>query len=233
MASEVHMAGKALRAHSRSRNKNPVAPRLVLAVVLLVLAYGVPLLGRYEMLRSPTLWVALSGAAAFLLSQPAVSRHDLRGRLSAELCSAWFVLMADIVAVVTPVVEWRLRGFPGAADLAGPLQLAGTGLLASGLALRALSIRLPRLPRGQRGKLLSTWSPYRLVRHPDALGGLVAVLGQALVLGSIVGAGLGFAAMMGAYAYRIELEERKLLQTFGPQYAEYKERTSALVPFIW
>jgi protein-S-isoprenylcysteine O-methyltransferase Ste14 len=115
-----------------------------------------------------------------------------------------------------------------------PVQLAGGVVLACGLVLRIVC-RSCIEPKAcsQHEARLRTGGPYRLVRHPEDSGALLAVLGQALVLGAVVGAGLGFAAMMGACAYRIELAERALPRELGTRYAEYKRRTAALVPFIW
>ena len=38
---------------------------------------------------------------------------------------------------------------------------------------------------------------------------------------------------VAAYRYRIELEERMLVASFGDQYAAYMKHTCRLLPFIW
>ena len=214
-----------------------VMSKIFSVLVLLVLAYGLPLLGRHDMLRSPPLLIGATGMLVLLMSQSRLAKQDVLGKLSAERCSVWFILAAGVVSSVAPIVEWRMRGFPAAATILGPTQLMGATLMAGGLALRIHSMRLlspfftPTV-KIQPARLLVTRGPYRFVRHPSYLGALAAVLGHGMVLSSSVGSALGLAAMMGAFAYRIEIEERVMLATFGARYADYRARTRALVPFL-
>jgi protein-S-isoprenylcysteine O-methyltransferase len=78
---------------------------------------------------------------------------------------------------------------------------------------------------------LITSGPYRYVRHPIYTGVLLALLGSALV--SEIWWCVGFAAACILFAYRIRAEERLLEDTFPNQYAGYKARSWALVPFVW
>lgn len=73
--------------------------------------------------------------------------------------------------------------------------------------------------------------PYSLVRHPIYTGLLIAFLGSAMVYGyarSFIGVFIcGFALWL-----KSQTEERFMIQQFGEQYAQYRQRTRALVPFI-
>lgn len=73
--------------------------------------------------------------------------------------------------------------------------------------------------------------PYSFVRHPIYTGLLTGMLGTALVYGFtrcfvgvfILGVGLWI---------KSQIEERFMLQQFGEQYACYRQRVRALVPFV-
>jgi len=73
--------------------------------------------------------------------------------------------------------------------------------------------------------------PYRFVRHPIYSAVLGMFAGTALVSGD-AHALLGAAIMAGAYARKIRLEERNLLEVFGPRYEEYRRSTRALIPWV-
>jgi protein-S-isoprenylcysteine O-methyltransferase Ste14 len=112
---------------------------------------------------------------------------------------------------------------PDALGLSAGLTLAGT-LLAAWAALslgRAFSL----IPQA---RALVTSGPYRYVRHPMYLGGLLITLGEiALRLSPLVVAlNILFVA---AQLVRMRYEEQLLEQTF-PDYAAYRARTSALIP---
>ena len=73
--------------------------------------------------------------------------------------------------------------------------------------------------------------PYRFVRHPIYSGLLLAVLGTALAVGRV----RGFVALLvalGAWWAKWTTEEKFMLEEFGPEYAEYRRRTPAVVPFL-
>lgn len=73
--------------------------------------------------------------------------------------------------------------------------------------------------------------PYRFIRHPIYTGILCMALGTAITSNAWHGL-LGFAVMAFAYARKIRMEERWLVDAFGAPYAEYKKETRALVPFL-
>jgi protein-S-isoprenylcysteine O-methyltransferase Ste14 len=73
--------------------------------------------------------------------------------------------------------------------------------------------------------------PYRFVRHPIYTGLLVAILGTALARGDWRGM-LAMAIVSWALWRKLTIEERWLAQQFGDDYAAYRRRVAALVPFI-
>ena len=115
---------------------------------------------------------------------------------------------------------------------------AGLVLQATGLALRALSMRALG---GFYSRTLRTESdqqpvvdtgPYRVVRHPGYLGSLSTWTGFALTSRQLPVVALVAGLLGGAYARRITAEEQ-LLRRDLPGYATYSERTKRLIPFVW
>ncbi len=83
-----------------------------------------------------------------------------------------------------------------------------------------------------KGHKLLIKGPYRFVRHPGYLGGLIALTGIGVAVqswGAVIAA-LLIACV--AYSYRIYLEEKALRKEFGKQYADYSKRTAMIVPHI-
>ncbi|MEJ2368428.1 MAG: isoprenylcysteine carboxylmethyltransferase family protein [Acidobacteriota bacterium] len=78
---------------------------------------------------------------------------------------------------------------------------------------------------------LVTNGPYALVRHPIYTGFLFGFLGCALARGEL----RGFAAVILVFAVlfqKLRLEEKWLGGEFGDDYAAYRRRVRALLPFL-
>ena len=78
---------------------------------------------------------------------------------------------------------------------------------------------------------LITRGPYAWVRHPIYTGILLALLGTAVTLGTI----LNFVEVpVVAFAFWLKLrtEERFMLETFGEQYTAYRHHVKALIPHV-
>lgn len=78
---------------------------------------------------------------------------------------------------------------------------------------------------------LTTGGPYSLVRHPIYTGLLLALLGTALSRGVVQGF-VGVALAGITLWHKLRIEERYMGEEFGAQYAEYKDRVRALIPFV-
>jgi len=74
--------------------------------------------------------------------------------------------------------------------------------------------------------------PYRLVRHPSYTGGILMFGGISLALGTWLGVAIGTLSAIVAYAYRIHVEEKTLVETIGEPYADYMRRSKRLIPFV-
>jgi len=77
---------------------------------------------------------------------------------------------------------------------------------------------------------LVTAGVYRTIRHPMYLSFLMWALGQALLISNWLAGPLGLIAFALIYLFRIEREEKQLLETFGDQYVSYQKVTGRLIP---
>jgi protein-S-isoprenylcysteine O-methyltransferase Ste14 len=83
------------------------------------------------------------------------------------------------------------------------------------------------LPQARR---LVTTGPYRFVRHPIYLGGLLITVAEVWLRFSPLVLALNL-LFVGAQVVRLRYEEAVLERAF-PEYREYRARTSALIPGI-
>jgi protein-S-isoprenylcysteine O-methyltransferase Ste14 len=82
----------------------------------------------------------------------------------------------------------------------------------------------------QDHQLIQT-GPYSLVRHPIYSGIILASLGTALALRQVRGL-IALPIIVAALWYKARIEERLMLEHFGPEYECYRRETKALVPFV-
>lgn len=75
--------------------------------------------------------------------------------------------------------------------------------------------------------------PYRLVRHPSYTGGMMTFIGIGFALGNWISLILLVIATIVAYGYRVNVEEKVLVETIGAPYRDYMNRTKRFVPFVF
>ena len=118
------------------------------------------------------------------------------------------------------------------------LQVAGTLLFVAGLALAEWAVVSNRFYSGvvriqrDRGHVVVSTGPYRHIRHPGYVGGLLAMVGLPLLLGSwtmLIAATLP----MGVSVLRTTREDRTLREELEG-YEEYTGRVRyRLIPGLW
>lgn len=117
----------------------------------------------------------------------------------------------------------------------GSAQLLGLAMMLAGVVFREWSIVVlgasfsTRVVVKDRQRLI-TKGPYHWIRHPAYGGSLLTIVGVPLALGTWTGALVTAAIGFAAYSYRIRVEERALLATFGDEYREYRRRTWIFLP---
>lgn len=143
--------------------------------------------------------------------------------------AAQFVLMGLTVGVGLLPPRWPDRLVDWLA-VAGAV-LAFAGAVFAYLAAHELGRALTPFPEpARRGELVES-GPYRFVRHPIYLAGLVFFVGYALFAGPLSLAGTAVLGLL--WARKATLEER-LLRLRYDGYAAYERRVRwRLVPGVW
>ncbi len=78
---------------------------------------------------------------------------------------------------------------------------------------------------------LITRGPYAWVRHPIYTGILLALLGTAITLGTILNM-VEVPAVALALWLKLRTEEKFMVETFGEQYTTYRQQVKALIPHL-
>ncbi len=148
-----------------------------------------------------------------------------------RLLAVIFIIFILQIPAVKGYVRYNFLTRPSYA-----LQAIGVVLCAAGVAFAIWARRhLGRnwgMPMTMRTEPeLVTSGPYKFVRHPIYTGMLLALLGSAMVSGTVWLAVFVFVLIYFAYSARTE--ERLMSEKFPDKYAEYKKRTRMLIPFIF
>ena len=148
------------------------------------------------------------------------------------IVSSTMVWLAGVVTIARDFARaWRESRRFGALNLIGLLTALG-GVALRRVARRDLGNEYSFWLRIRDEHRLVTTGIYRHIRHPAYTGDLVFHFGLALLLFSP----RGFALMLllaPCYLFRIRLEERMLLETFGRAYADYMRTSKRLAPLIY
>ncbi len=75
--------------------------------------------------------------------------------------------------------------------------------------------------------------PYRVLRHPGYAGGLLAMIGIAVIYANWVGLAGFVIPCLIIIIWRIRIEETALLHTAGDPYRAYAAHHKRLLPLIW
>ena len=80
---------------------------------------------------------------------------------------------------------------------------------------------------------LKTDGIFKMVRHPSYAGSLLTFLGLGLTLGNWLSLVIVFIPVLCAFLYRINIEEKALINNFKEEYVDYQKRTKKLIPFVF
>ena len=171
-------------------------------------------------------WIASRDVKKTVKVESAASRRSHFLPLFIAFCLVcWITLPVPVLSeYVFPVRQWWIWATVGAV------------LTAAGLAFAVWArVKLGRNWSGtvtvKESHELTTGGPYSLVRHPIYTGLLLALLGTALSRGVVQGF-VGVALAGITLWHKLRIEERYMGEEFGAQYAEYKDRVRALIPFV-
>ena len=134
------------------------------------------------------------------------------------------------------VPRWILAGSGNPAALAGFPLVGGLLLIVVGfaLALWCLSVFV-RYGRGTPApfdppRQLVVRGPYRFVRNPMYIGGILMLLGEALIFASIPLVEYGAILWFSVHVFVVIYEEPTLKRSFGDSYSEYRARVGRWIP---
>jgi protein-S-isoprenylcysteine O-methyltransferase Ste14 len=222
--------------------------REVVQTVLWLAVVGVILFASAGDWYWPQAWTFLGeiGVSAFLLVSW-LARHDpalLKSRTSSpfhrdqRLWDRLFMIGAGIAVVGWMVLagldarRFRWSSLPFLAQGLGAILVAACMIL-SWQVFRANSFAAPQVRiQAERGQVVVTTGPYRMVRHPMYAAAIIYFIGVPLLLGS-AWALLPVPLFIAAFGARAIGEERMLRQSL-PGYDAYADRVRfRFMPGIW
>jgi protein-S-isoprenylcysteine O-methyltransferase Ste14 len=117
------------------------------------------------------------------------------------------------------------------------VSVVGLCLLVSGSSVRLVAVRTlgryfsTELKTLQDHRLIKH-GVYKYVRHPAYLGSSMLAIGITLIFSSFWGFLLMLALLL-CYLYRINREEKMLLEKLGDEYRDYMRSTKKILPFLY
>jgi protein-S-isoprenylcysteine O-methyltransferase Ste14 len=185
-------------------------------------------------------WVL--GIVAWYIIRYPFERRAKRRRIVSDRRSRYdtFGLASALFGMAILPGFYVASGIPEFADYSASPWAVALGAIIFAAALWVFRVSHKELGRNwsitleirEQHKLICT-GPYATVRHPMYTSFLLMALGQAFLLANwVVGmAGLiGFAVL---FCIRVDKEERMMMDTFGPDYRAYVERTKKIIPYLY
>lgn len=162
--------------------------------------------------------------------------------MAADNAKRWDRSLSMLVGLVLPVVVLIVVGLDhrGSWSPVFPVWVSTAAiiLLILGYTLATWAFVVNRFFSGvvriqhERGHHVISDGPYRFVRHPGYLGGLISIVATPVLLGSLWGL-VPAAIYLAVLITRTELEDRTLREEL-PGYQQYTQRTRfRLLPGVW
>ena len=195
-----------------------------------------PLLLKPALILDFKTFILLISAAVLWLSQPGFSKQDMHSNKQSDKLSILLILIASSVSVFSSVIEWAY--FTPDKSQINSVTVIGFIFLLIGICFRVWSINVlgknftATVKITREHELIKT-GPYKLIRHPSYLGAFVAIIGCPVFLNNTYTIFISCIAMIIAYYFRINVEEKTLSNHFGKYYEDYKKDTYRLLPLIW
>lgn len=195
-----------------------------------------PLLLKPALILNFKTFILLISAAVLWLSQPGFSKQDMNSDKQSDKLSILLILIASSISVFSSVVEWAYLT-PDKSQI-NSVTVIGFIFLLIGICFRVWSINVlgknftATVKITREHELIKT-GPYKLIRHPSYLGAFVAIIGCPVFLNNTYTIFISCIAMIIAYYFRINVEEKTLSNHFGKYYEDYKKDTYRLLPLIW
>jgi len=178
-------------------------------------------------------------SAFWIVSEILLARLKHSGTASAgldrfSLRILWTTIILSVSGGVTLGVQGT--GYVRAADSVAPW--IGLSLILIGLGIRWTAILTLRRYFTVNVSIhtdheVVTSGIYRFVRHPAYSGSVLSFLGLGMTFSSWLSTLVIFVPILGAFLYRIGVEEQALMMHLGKEYAQYSKSTRRLIPGIY
>lgn len=195
-----------------------------------------PLLLKPALILNFKTLILLISAGVLWLSQPGFSKQDMNSNKQNDKLSILLILISSSVSVFSSVIEWAY--FTPDKSQINSVTVIGIIFLVIGICFRVWSINVlgknftATVKITKEHELIKT-GPYKFIRHPSYLGAFIAIIGCPVFLNNTYTIFISCVAMMIAYYFRINVEEKTLSNHFGKYYEDYKKNTYRLLPLIW
>lgn len=118
------------------------------------------------------------------------------------------------------------------------VRMAGIALIILGMSIRYISIRtLGRFftahLRVDEGRKLIREGIYKKLRHPSYFGMIFSFIGLPLAFSSLIGIICMMLIGIPSILFRINVEEKFLIDEFKNEYLEYRQNSYKLIPFVY
>lgn len=166
-----------------------------------------------------------------------VKRSERLGATDQDKSSLRFIWMTIAICVSTGVFLGLARiGLLSAKSYF--ISLSGLVLIVLGLAIRWTAILTLRRYFTVDVAIVSDHriikkGIYKAIRHPAYTGSLLSFLGLGLSFSNWLSTLVIFVPMLAAFLYRIKVEEKALIESFGDEYLNYCKVTKRLIPLVY
>ncbi|MCT4624259.1 MAG: isoprenylcysteine carboxylmethyltransferase family protein [Schleiferiaceae bacterium] len=212
--------------------------KLIESVVVILLAVVLPLAGRLEwVLTWPAIAVAVIGMVMIYTQPPVPNLDEIEEHDADDKKTALLLLSSSIIGYQLALIDaaYISDKLPSAQDVSSWL---GLGIMIFSMIYRWQVIKyLGRHFTAQvtilKDHKLITTGPYKSLRHPSYTAAFLTFTGISVLFGSMLSFIYLLVVILPIQAYRIRLEEKALLDTFGEEYRVYQSKTKKMFPYLW
>ncbi len=210
--------------------------KFIETAVLLSIAIILPLCKKLDLLSHWTMITVMVYGAILSMTQPGMpSNNDKTDKH--DKYSMYLILIGGISCFVIPIMDYaygRERTILTShfSTWLGILMMFG-GVLFRWWSIHILGKFFTAKVQILNDHQLIQEGPYQILRHPSYLGAWVSMMGISVFLQSIPGLVFSVVVYCFINGYRIECEEKALLEKFPDAYRKYQEKTWRMIPYIF
>jgi protein-S-isoprenylcysteine O-methyltransferase Ste14 len=180
-----------------------------------------------------TFWVAIFIVIIVTAILPSLKKTP---KSSPRKQDVFFQIPALVLLIVIVIVSMGNLDYP-LYTIQSPLNIAGAtmfiiGLIISISAHLTINTNYSWTLEIREGHTLVENGLYKYVRHPIYLGTFIRVIAIPIYSSSLAGFLISLLSLP-LLNYRISIEERMLVEEFGEEYKQYRERTWKIFPYIY